>query len=315
MKFHEYHSLYDEAKKLTHKARQIKQLEFYNKIEAELLKELPNTKHLKNHVVSYLKRTISEKNWVVCQRPYYNVWPILLEASAKLDLTKIRKSDVKFPEKSIAIRFSDIRTKHTPYIINNGERAYLETMMIGMFEHEGHTILATQMFYRSGLELIDSTMFHTLTLTNNEYFEYQEAEIRDASASEQENTVEVPKNMGSNVLQIVVMLGIISNNPDLITPDYIKSDIPKVTEQTAEHYHNRAKKAGKYGWNVGEILHKDESSPHFRIPHLALYWTGEGKQIPKIILRTGPNNGPIPVSRDKITTIPTGYHDKELQCQ
>lgn len=297
MKFYDFETFYSSLAKTNSEIRKMKQSEFYGSYFESLLETKEVLRNDKREVESF----IIEKTWIECGRPYYNVWPILLKAALKLDLSKVKRSDIHFPEQVILIRFSAEEHKYAPQIKFEGQVGILHTMMIGFFEFDNRKILKVSSMFKDESGIVEISSEHEL-LNANDYFKEFDVSVVDA-------------DLKTHMLKIAVILGIISNNPDLITPDYIKSDIPKVTEQTAEHYHNRAKKAGKYGWNVGEILHKDESSPHFRMPHLALYWTGEGRQIPKIILRTGPNNGPIPVRRDKITTIPTGYYDKEPQCQ
>ncbi len=300
MKFHEFPSLYIDAVKQNVSFKRMKQIEFYDS-QLKAYGNKPKDSGLRHHI----NNLRMEREWNTIGRPYYNVWPILLKASLKLDLSKIRKSDINFPENVIAIRFSEEQPKYsivTPSH-NTDQPANLHSMMIyNTTDMRNVHILAIRAIFNNDTNgIVEVATTHSLT-SEDIYFKDIDESVQDAKIK-------------TFISKIAVMLGIITNNPDFITPDYIKSDIQKITEQTAEHYQNRAKKAGKYGWNIGESLHNGESSPHFRNPHLALYWTGEGGQTPVVKLRTGPNNGPIPVRRDKITTIPTGYHDKEPQCQ
>jgi hypothetical protein len=59
---------------------------------------------------------------------------------------------------------------------------------------------------------------------------------------------------------------------------------------------------GKIGWNVGRNI---TMSPHYRGPSpAALYWTGKGRNIPKIRFRAG-----TIVHREIVEKIPQGYEE------
>jgi hypothetical protein len=65
----------------------------------------------------------------------------------------------------------------------------------------------------------------------------------------------------------------------------------------------KARRRGNYGWHVGRAI---EVSPHVRAASpAALYWTGEGRKIPKIRFRRGSI-----VHRKKLAEMPTGFLDE-----
>ena len=51
-------------------------------------------------------------------------------------------------------------------------------------------------------------------------------------------------------------------------------------------------------------------SPHMRVPHFAIRWTGKGRTKPKLV----PVKGSL-VNREKILPIPTGYLDKPAEAE
>jgi hypothetical protein len=51
-----------------------------------------------------------------------------------------------------------------------------------------------------------------------------------------------------------------------------------------DRYIEKAHRRGKIGWNVGRHI---EVAPHYRRPHMALVWTGQGRTVPKIVPRRG----------------------------
>ena len=61
----------------------------------------------------------------------------------------------------------------------------------------------------------------------------------------------------------------------------------------------RARQKGKRGWDVGRGV---EVVPHYRRPHPALVWTGTGRQIPKIVMRSG-----AVVHRSVVGAVPAGF--------
>ena len=66
----------------------------------------------------------------------------------------------------------------------------------------------------------------------------------------------------------------------------------------------KAIRRGNYGFNVGRSI---EVSPHVRSSSpAALYWTGQGRKIPKIRFRRG-----TVVHRKRLASVPTGFLDLE----
>jgi len=70
----------------------------------------------------------------------------------------------------------------------------------------------------------------------------------------------------------------------------------KWLEDKAAHIQGR-------GFSVGKELQKrSDVSPHYRNPHMALYWTGPGRKEPTLIFRAGAD-----VMLKKIARVPTGF--------
>lgn len=61
------------------------------------------------------------------------------------------------------------------------------------------------------------------------------------------------------------------------------------------------------GFSVGkELQQRSDISPHFRNPHMALYWTGVGRKEPTLIFRAGAD-----VMLKKVAQVPTGFMGPE----
>lgn len=74
---------------------------------------------------------------------------------------------------------------------------------------------------------------------------------------------------------------------------------------------NRAARRQGRGFTVGKQLEEDLAaersvSPHIRRPHMALFWTGKGRETPRYQLRRG-----AIVNPRSVTDVPTGYLDRE----
>src|SRR5690606_13981801 len=65
----------------------------------------------------------------------------------------------------------------------------------------------------------------------------------------------------------------------------------------------RAVRRGKRAWAIGRHITVD---PHYRRPHVALRWTGEGRKVPRIV----PVRGSI-VHRSRVAKVPTGHLDDD----
>jgi len=119
----------------------------------------------------------------------------------------------------------------------------------------------------------------------------------------------VKKNLDSlsYMLRVAVSVRMLSDNPEIIRPDVLKSDRDRYEKikddpDAVNHLVDRAKRRGKYGWCLGEDY---ETIPHWRRPHPALVWTEKGRTTPKIIFRRGSI-----VHRERATKVPTGCFDE-----
>jgi hypothetical protein len=62
---------------------------------------------------------------------------------------------------------------------------------------------------------------------------------------------------------------------------------------------DKAHRRGKVGWDVGRHI---EVIPHYRRPHMALVWTGQGRGVPRIV----PRKGSV-VHREVVERVPSGF--------
>ena len=92
---------------------------------------------------------------------------------------------------------------------------------------------------------------------------------------------------------------LLENDPEIISPDVLSKDRDKFDRTGEQKYVDKAHRRGKVGWDVGRHV---EVAPHYRRPHLALVWTGRGREVPKIV----PRRGSV-VHREVVEKLPSGF--------
>ncbi|MGV3608926.1 MAG: HNH endonuclease [Planctomycetaceae bacterium] len=112
---------------------------------------------------------------------------------------------------------------------------------------------------------------------------------------------------GLLIVRLVVFIGLLSSGKDFVTPIVLAKDRAKyeasTDDQVKRWIEERAvRRAGK-GFDVGKQLQLvHDSSPHWRNPHLCLFWTGEGRSKPIIKMRSG-----TIIQSVSMAEVPTGY--------
>lgn len=102
------------------------------------------------------------------------------------------------------------------------------------------------------------------------------------------------------VARIVCTLCLMADDPQVVEPVVLRDDEDKYEKNPDPALVEKARRRGNYGWHVGKSI---EVSPHVRAAcPAALYWTGEGRRVPKIRFRRGSI-----VHRKKLAEMPTGY--------
>jgi hypothetical protein len=104
-------------------------------------------------------------------------------------------------------------------------------------------------------------------------------------------------------IQLVVAVCLLAADPSFIQADVLASDRRRFDESSDPSERARliakAEKRGVVGWRIGEAY---ETVPHYRRPHFALFHTGKGRTVPRIL----PVKGCI-VHRDHLAAVPTGH--------
>lgn len=206
----------------------------------------------------------AENLWIRSTRPYYKVWPSIIQPLLRTPLN-IALGEVPSNGPKVIV----LRTASYAALVHRWERDRLIAVSPGSedrIEIIGGDSIETQLrspFLGAGKSV-------------------------DCLSLEQ-------------ILRLYVGVQLLCSDARFINPDVLDRDKKKFESSGDRKFAERAKRRGKFGWNVGEHL---ESVPHLRRPHFGIrygYWGGE-----EITPRLRPVKGAV-VHRDKMRRIPTGY--------
>lgn len=248
---------------------------------------------------------IIESDWIDNGRPYYDLYPSVIEAFCKVDLSKLKCSDLHLPLPQLLIRFP---TDHNGPGSSSGP---VQTVLVGegnnLMNHyygsnRGWLIMADEGGFMKEDDDIPAVTTTSFTMPDDETVE-QRLEYGRRHGYCQDN---IDNEMVSQVVQVVCTLCLLHGDPDLIEPEPLSADMRRWEQTLDPKLIDKAIRKGKRAWAVGRQI---EIAPGFRRPHFAIRWTGKGGRIPKLT----PIKGCI-VNRRKLAEVPTGYLD-ELNCE
>jgi len=310
MQFHEYTPLrvhwarQDHDPRMRQLARDTKNDEFrklilsgrlHNAIASARVTEWEHKQYVRQ-----LSMASIEDTWVKLERPYYNCWPLAMSLAANTKLT-VPFSEVALPYKSMLLRFPQ---GNEPFSLgvamlywNEDKRVF---MVQGWFANSPDGILLREVY--TDEELVEDWFQE---IKNSEF---QADWIQKERLERFDDTV-----VSHAVVRLAVFIGLLAHDIDMITPVVLAKDRQKY-ESTNDPAVKRwledraARRAGR-GFDVGRRLQEQkEKSPHWRNPHLALFWTGPGRTKPIIKIRSG-----AVVQRVSMAEVPTGYLGPETE--
>jgi 5-methylcytosine-specific restriction endonuclease McrA len=251
-----------------------------------------------------------ESCWLQDERPYYNVYPIVLGLAEKTDLS-FPLSRVKLPHQAMLFRFpaghepsgisAAIICTDVPNPALPGDRRHpFVALAGGLCPHSGQ---------------------YTFSMSTIE--DYGDPEITVAeSIGRQDELNSIMPNGGpaadrvkeklAIIFRLAVIAAQLSEGRDLITPIVLAKDrkrYEQADDAEKRWLEERAARVAGRGFDFGrELQHQSEQSPHWRNPHLALFWTGEGRTRPVLKLRAG-----CVVLPKHMSEVPTGLMGPETQ--
>lgn len=109
------------------------------------------------------------------------------------------------------------------------------------------------------------------------------------------------------VFKLGMLVSMLHRGDNLIAPIVLakhQERYDKETDAAARKWlEDKAAQIQGRGFSVGkELQQRSDISPHFRNPHMALYWTGRGRKEPTLLFRAGAD-----VMLKKLARVPTGF--------
>ena len=235
------------------------------------------------------------EQWIEDKQPYYLLYPSIIPMLSRLKLERVVSESLTLPHglKSMLVRFPD-----------DGKR---EVRSVWMCETQmnhragsGHVVRGLVLGIDHGE--VDTSLMQPIYLIRG--FPLTEESIEDAlEALPASWTASVGKQLDPQeivtAVRIACTICLLDGNPDLVRPEVLSKDEGKASQDNLDRLVDKAKRRGKFGWSVGKQM---ETVPHYRRPHPALVWTGKGRLVPKIIMRSGSI-----VHRETVEKVPTGY--------
>lgn len=285
MKFHEY----DDTYSITKRCMKILRLSADEPLTTKTVYKaaVDSAEDRLEHLSLY-----SEAHWWESSRPYYNVFPSMLDSLSKLNIDKLPFS-VFHPqrERFLAIQFP------VDY-----ETFGIAAILVGFHEWPIGCSVSVRLQHTNVDTLHGVNTPDTTDLVFNCTSEYSESPVGNAELKGQWNSA------ADWARKIVYSVLLMEHDPDFFEPHVLTADQTKFDNAKSEEHRqaliNKAvKKRGRRGYVIGRQM---ETIPHFRRPHPALRWTGKGGKIPKVVMVKGSI-----VHRSKLTQVPTGRYGSE----
>jgi hypothetical protein len=246
-------------------------------------------------VQSYIQ-LCDERIWEQQRKPYYRVWPGIVPMLTRLNLA-FNSSLIRLPLPALCVRFPKIgnplRFKH-----DEKEIDIRCMLMCEIKEGELLSILIDvgERHCDNGVEL---PVYTYRNFRRQDGLDVEQS-LRESGNNEYSDAgIIIPADVISDCVRICCTLCLLEQDPSLIEPDVLSRDRLKFEETAAAKFVAKAHRRGKIGWNVGRRI---EVIPHYRRPHLALVWTGQGRSVPKIVARRGSI-----VHRRQVEQVPTAF--------
>jgi len=266
MKFHEFRTWWQAQGAPFKKLGREK---FYQIESARVTKSEPTFGHI----------LANESEWHERGRPYYKVYPCIVDALCKLRL-EFNCECPKVPEETICIRFAE---NHEPESKDGNK---INSLLV----HADQERLIIQVTLGN-----DPDKFY--------WFYFDPSEPSTTIQERIDNNTWIYKEVMVLATRIALTVLMLADDPEVITPDVLADDQTRYDSETDDSWkrkaEGKAKKRGVFGWSIGKNI---EVAPHIRRPHWAIRHTGPGKKIPQIVPVKG-----CKVNWNKLTKVPTGY--------
>lgn len=276
--------------------KQFAEFHKYNGTPRERLRQLQNIRVEPSNRSAWnssMMHVEGEVRWIEAGRPFYNVWPSVIEPFTKIDLSKINCTQIHLPLPEILVRLP-------AGFELCGARSFLA---LGLRVRDQRGIM---------LCIDDGSVFPevpSLIVHTTMSFEILNESILDRLEWGRKHPYcddIINNSMVDACMRLLVTLCLLDQNLDIIERMPLEDDRVKWEASHDLKYIEKAERRGKKGWDIGRHV---ETAPGFRRPHFAVRWMGKGPSVPKIP-KVRPIKGCL-VKKKQITEVPTDWMGNE----
>lgn len=252
------------------------------------------------NMATVMERLKTERAWWADNRPYYNVWPVAVNALTRLRLDAVDCGLIRLPLPALLLRFA--MGHEVP--LCNGQK--LGCILAGRLNFGGGRdglIVFLDVGKREDLSGSEGALLHARSFALRPGMSLEEALASPLDLAHHDYDGTTEDELFLPAIRLICTLSLLDQDANLIEPDVLADDRRRYEETSDPALVAKAVRRGKRGWNVGAHL---EVSPHWRSPHFALRWTGPGHSVPRIV----PVKGAM-VRLRALKDIPTGRFDAE----
>ena len=256
-------------------------------------------------------------DWFKLGRPYYKVWPSLLEKFNTIDFTKFPCEALRKTESPLSLRFP----KNCPLLTFqvDGEEKQVRGVLARSFGHvgdiSGGVIMIIDLGESDSVKQYQEPIFDDI-IFSLDYETVHDAldALKDISYEGESAVVKstIPTAVQLTLVRILVTVWMISEDSELLTPADPLEDLELTDGQRYAAKYASGKQLKKMGINAvdlvdGRHLGKEmETSPHWRNAHMYFQAHGPKYSLRRLRWRKG-----SVVKRKQLENVPTGYESEE----
>lgn len=237
--------------------------------------------------------------WWKNGRPYYNVWPAMVEILDKFDCSNVPyRSFVEAPDPAIVLRFPVGCEYRNAMCLSVAVFCADRDMAFILFCIQRNE--CGRLTEEFGQEYL--TQSSAISIARNQL----DTAFKDGPGAGPFiwNDGDADSEADVNALQkfgLAILL--MERDSQIFEPDILAKDLGKYAAADDDGKIRLQEKSfrrrGQRGYHVGRKL---ESIPHFRRPHPAIFWVGKGRHTARVVIRSG-----CVVNRQRMTKAPTGF--------
>jgi hypothetical protein len=228
--------------------------------------------------------------WEETGRPYYNVYPVVIDALSRTSLSVTvgqMLGELANKQWGIAACFA---VGHEPIAVGRPIKSMLINHTIHGDDPGGGTLWIQAITLPDGER---SVMLYHMDLTQK-----MDQDGLLLKAGQKDDVYELCARLAVGILMLAQDVRFVERV--LLSRDRGKALSP---EEEAKAIDRAISRTGRQGYTIGRDW---MASPHIRRPHFGVRWTGTGRTIPKLV----PVKGSL-VRKSDLLEVPTGYVEYE----